>query len=59
MRAAGHPVPQTENLRLEECARLNSIGANLAEVRGARRRALNGRMSELPARERPSTQATD
>ena len=53
MRSAGHPVPQTENLRLDECARLNLIGANLAEARGARRRSLNGRMSEPPARERP------
>lgn len=54
MRAAGHPVPDTENLRLDECARLNSIGANLAEARGARSRALNGRMSEPPARRRPA-----
>ncbi len=54
MRAAGHPFPDTENLRLDECARLNSIGANLAEARGARSRALNGRMSEPPARRRPA-----
>ena len=53
MSAAGHPVPQTENLRLDDCARLNSIGANLAEARSARRRVLDGRMSEPPARERP------
>jgi coenzyme F420 hydrogenase subunit beta len=53
MRAAGQPVPETHNLRLDECARLNSVAENLAEARGARRRAKQGRLGEPPAVKRP------
>jgi coenzyme F420 hydrogenase subunit beta len=49
MRAAGQPVPETHDLRLAECARLNSFTENLAEARGARRRAKQGRLGEPPA----------
>jgi coenzyme F420 hydrogenase subunit beta len=49
MRAAGQPVPDTHHLRLAECARLNSVAENLAEARGARRRAKQGRLGEPPA----------
>ena len=49
MRAAGLPVPETQGLRLAECARLNSVAENLAEARGARRRAKQGRLGEPPA----------
>jgi coenzyme F420 hydrogenase subunit beta len=52
MRAAGQPVPETHNLRLTECARLNSLAENLAEARGARRRAKQGRLGEPPAIQR-------
>jgi coenzyme F420 hydrogenase subunit beta len=52
MRAAGQPVPETINLRLTECARLNTLRENLDEARGARRRAGQGRLSEPPATER-------
>jgi coenzyme F420 hydrogenase subunit beta len=52
MKAAGQPVPETHNLRLEECARLNSVAENLQEARGARRRAEQGRLGEPPATER-------
>ena len=54
MRAAGSAVPETEGLRLEECARLNSVKENLAEARGARRRADAGRLGEPPAAARGS-----
>jgi coenzyme F420 hydrogenase subunit beta len=47
--AGGCPVPETLNLRLEECARLNSFAENLDEARGARRRAHEGRLGEPPA----------
>ena len=53
MRAAGQPVPETHDLRLAECARLNSLAENLAEARGARRRAKQGRLGEPPAVKRP------
>lgn len=53
MRAAGQPVPETHNLRLAECARLNSLTENLAEARGARRRSKQGRLGEPPAVKRP------
>jgi coenzyme F420 hydrogenase subunit beta len=53
MRAAGQPVPETHRLRLAECARLNSVAENLAEARGARRRAKQGRLGEPPAIKRP------
>lgn len=49
MRAAGRPVPETHNLRLDECARLNTWEENLAEARGARRRADRGALTEPPA----------
>jgi coenzyme F420 hydrogenase subunit beta len=49
MRAAGRAVPETHELRLAECARLNSFKENLAEARGARRRAKQGRLGEPPA----------
>jgi coenzyme F420 hydrogenase subunit beta len=49
MRAAGQPVPETHHLRLTECARLNSVAENLAEARGARRRAKQGRLGEPAA----------
>jgi coenzyme F420 hydrogenase subunit beta len=49
MRAAGQPVPETHDLRLAECARLNSVAENLAEARGARRRAKQGRLGEPAA----------
>ena len=53
MRAAGGPTPETHNLRLTECARLNSLAENMAEARGARRRTLLGRLHEPPAVNRP------
>jgi coenzyme F420 hydrogenase subunit beta len=49
MRAAGQPVPETHNLRLAECARMNTLKENLAEARGARRRAREGTLGEPPA----------
>jgi coenzyme F420 hydrogenase subunit beta len=49
MRAAGCAVPETVNLRLEECARLNRVRENLDEARGARRRAHEGTLGEPPA----------
>jgi coenzyme F420 hydrogenase subunit beta len=52
MRAAGLAVPETHNLRLDECARMNTPAENLAEARGARRRAKQGVLSEPPAVER-------
>ncbi len=52
MRAAGCPIPETPDLRLAECARLNSVAENLAEARGARRRSQQGRLGEPPAVER-------
>ena len=52
MKAAGQVVPQTYNLRVEECARLNTVAENLAEARGARRRSRQGRLGEPPATER-------
>jgi coenzyme F420 hydrogenase subunit beta len=53
MRAAGMAVPETVNLRLAECARLNTVRENLDEARGARRRAREGRLGEPPALTRP------
>lgn len=49
MRAAGCAVPDTVNLRLDECARLNTVTQNLDEARGARQRAQQGRLGEPPA----------
>jgi coenzyme F420 hydrogenase subunit beta len=53
MKAAGQPVPETHNLRLAECARMNTLKENLAEARGAHRRAKQGTLGEPPAIERP------
>ncbi|HXA36653.1 MAG TPA: Coenzyme F420 hydrogenase/dehydrogenase, beta subunit C-terminal domain [Steroidobacteraceae bacterium] len=53
MKAAGLAVPETINLRLAECARLNTLRENLDEARGARRRAGDGGLSEPPAVARP------
>jgi coenzyme F420 hydrogenase subunit beta len=52
MRAAGQPVPETQGLRLAECARMNTLAENLDEARGARRRARQGRLGEPPAIQR-------
>jgi len=52
MRAAGQPVPETQGLRLAECARMNTLAENLDEARGARRRARQGRLGEPPAVQR-------
>jgi coenzyme F420 hydrogenase subunit beta len=52
MKAAGQAVPETYNLRLEQCARLNTVAENLAEARGARRRSRQGRLGEPPPTER-------
>jgi coenzyme F420 hydrogenase subunit beta len=49
MKAAGCAVPETVNLGLSDCARLNTVRQNLDEARGARRRAREGRLSEPPA----------
>jgi len=46
MEAAGKPVPATPGLRLEDCARQNSVARNLSEARGARDRAKSGRLGE-------------
>lgn len=52
MKAAGQPVPEVPDLRLADCARLNSVADNLAEARGARRRSKQRRLGEPPAVER-------
>lgn len=49
MRAAGHPVPEVEHLRVKEIARRRPLSALLGEARGARARVQSGRMSEPPA----------
>jgi coenzyme F420 hydrogenase subunit beta len=49
MKAAGCAVPETVNLGLADCARLNTLRENLDEARGARRRARGGRLGEPPA----------
>jgi coenzyme F420 hydrogenase subunit beta len=46
MQAAGRPVPVVTNLALEDCARQNSLQANLAEARGARDRVRRGSLGE-------------
>lgn len=51
LRAAGKPVPHVTGLDLEDCARRNSLAANLAEARGARDRAREGRFAEPRAAE--------
>ena len=50
MRAARHPVPIVEGLRLSDLARGQSLSVNLENARGARSRCRNGRFSEPPAR---------
>lgn len=59
MRAAGQPVPETSGLRLEECARLNSVAENLAEARDTRRRIEAGRLGEPDAVARSGTATVD
>lgn len=55
MAAAGLPMPETVNLRIDACARQNDIAANLREARGAKLRAGTGRLGEpLPRRRNPS-----
>jgi coenzyme F420 hydrogenase subunit beta len=44
--AAGRTVPVVRDLEIDECARLNSLGENLAEYRGARDRVKRGRLGE-------------
>lgn len=56
MRAAGRPTPEAQGLRLAEAARQNSLAENLAEARGARRRARAGRLGEPPVRPRDNEQ---
>jgi len=46
MRSAGMPTTKVEGLRIEECARENTLAQNLAEARGARVRARKGRLGE-------------
>jgi coenzyme F420 hydrogenase subunit beta len=54
MAAAGLPVPETINLRIDACARQNDLATNLREARGARLRAETGRLGEpLPRRRNP------
>ena len=48
MRAAGRPVPETHNLRLEQCARLNTGAENLAKP-AAPAAAPAGGLGEPPA----------
>jgi coenzyme F420 hydrogenase subunit beta len=52
MRAAGQPVPDVRDLRLADCARLNTVAENLDEARGARRRSRQGRLGEPAVIER-------
>ena len=46
MEIAGKPVPMVTDLRLDDCARQNSLAENLTEGRGARDRAKRGRLGE-------------
>ena len=52
MDAAGMPVPDVRSLRIDACAGLNTLAENLAEARGARRRAKSGRLGEPGPRPR-------
>lgn len=52
MKAAGKPTPDTQGLRVIEIARQSTLAENLAEARGARTRARNGRLGEPPAKPR-------
>jgi coenzyme F420 hydrogenase subunit beta len=48
--AAGQPVVSAaDELRLTDCARLNTLAENLDEARGARRRSREGRLGEAAA----------
>lgn len=49
MRAAGMPATVATGLRIEECARLNTLSENLSEARGARLRSRSGRLGEPTA----------
>ena len=49
MRAAGHPVPLVEGLRLSDLARRHSVSELLGAARGTRTRCREGRFSEPPA----------
>jgi len=49
MEVAGKPVPFVTDLALRDCASQNSLAENLAEGRGARDRAMRGRLGEPPA----------
>jgi coenzyme F420 hydrogenase subunit beta len=51
MKEAGQPVPHTLNLRLAECADLNTAADNAAEARGAFERAKCGTLGEPRARQ--------
>jgi coenzyme F420 hydrogenase subunit beta len=50
--ASGSAVLTARDLRIEDCARLNTIQDNLSEARGARRRSREGKFGE-PAVVRP------
>jgi coenzyme F420 hydrogenase subunit beta len=49
LRHAGQLVPTIERLRIRDLARTVGLGANLAEARGTRQRAREGRTKEPPA----------
>jgi coenzyme F420 hydrogenase subunit beta len=49
LRHAGQLVPTVERLRIRDVARTVGLGANLAEARGTRQRAHEGRTTEPPA----------
>jgi coenzyme F420 hydrogenase subunit beta len=51
---AGKPIPVVTDLALEECARQNTLAANLSECRGARDRARSGRLGEPAPVQRPA-----
>ncbi len=46
LRAAGRLAPETARLRIEELARTAGVSSNLAQARGTRRRAREGRTDE-------------
>jgi len=58
MAAAGLPVPETVNLRIECCARQNDLSTNLREARGSKLRAGTGRLGEPSPRSRDSAGVT-
>lgn len=59
MRAAGHPVPAVEGLRLRELAATRTFSENLAAARGARLRSHDGRLNEPPARDAETLEQGD